>query len=53
MTTTHSPKKKEVFMFKNGEWVKWDGGDVKNLLIKERLTLKQLKKRYPDLRGII
>lgn len=38
---------KEILMFKDGEWVKWDGSDVESLIIKETITLKQLKRFYP------
>jgi hypothetical protein len=40
--------KKEVLMFKDGQWIKWDGSDIKSLLVKEQITLKQLKKYYPE-----
>lgn len=39
---------KKIYMFKNGEWVKWDGSDVQRLMIKETLTLAEVKKHFPD-----
>lgn len=34
-------KLKTIKMFKNGRWVKWDGSDVKQLVIEEEVTLEQ------------
>jgi hypothetical protein len=39
---------KKIKMLKNGEWVKWDGSDVSQLLVEEKLTLKEVKKYYPE-----
>lgn len=33
-------------MFKNGQWVKWDGGDVKQLIVEEQITLKEAVEHY-------
>ena len=33
-------------MFKNGRWVKWDGSDVKRLIVEETVTLAEAKKFY-------
>lgn len=35
-------------MFKNGEWVRWDGSDVQSLIVEEKITLNEFIKRYPD-----
>ena len=41
--------KRKIQMWKNGEWVEWDGSDVVNqLLITEYITLKQFKKDFPE-----
>lgn len=35
-------------MFKNGEWVKYDGSDVDRVIIEETITLEEYKKRFPE-----
>jgi len=47
MNKNKGQEMKEVKMFKNGKWVRWDGSDVKNLILEERITLEELKKHYP------
>ena len=39
-------KRKKISMFKNGEWVKWDGSDVNQLMIEETRTMTELKKNF-------
>ncbi len=39
---------KKIKMFKNGEWVEWDGSDVSELIIEETMTASQLKKHFPE-----
>jgi hypothetical protein len=34
---------KTIKMFKDGQWIKWDGSDVKQLLVEETITMKDLK----------
>ena len=36
-------------MFKDGEWVKWDGSDVSELIIRETMTKKEFEQNYPEL----
>ena len=38
---------KTIKMFKDGRWVKWDGSDVKELIISEIITAKEFKQNYP------
>ena len=40
---------KKIKMFKDGRWVKWDGSDVKRLIIEETITAKQAKKYLEEL----
>jgi len=40
-------KNKKVLMFKNGQYIPWDGSDVSCLLTTEQITLRQLKKYFP------
>ena len=37
-------------MFKNGEWIEWDGSDVYKLMISETMTKKEFKENYPELK---
>jgi len=39
----------KVAMFKNGEWIKWDGRDVSQVMIEEILTLGEIKKQDKNL----
>ena len=36
-------------MFKDGEWIEWDGSDVSQLLIDEVLSIKEMRETDPDL----
>lgn len=38
---------KKILMFKNGEWVDYDGSDVKQLIVQETMTLEEIKKHFP------
>ena len=40
---------KTIKMFKNGEWIEWDGSDVSQLLIDEVMSIKEMKETDPDL----
>jgi len=42
-------KKKKVFMFKDGRWVKWNGKDVDSIIIEEEITLSELRKHFPQI----
>ncbi len=44
---TYTKRGKIIKMFKDGQWVRWDGSDVKQLIIEEMITLKEFKKLHP------
>lgn len=39
---------KKIFMFKDGRYQKWDGSPVDHLIIKQTMTVSEIKKKYPD-----
>ena len=39
---------RKIQMMKNGEWIPWDGSDVISLMITEKITMGELKARYPE-----
>lgn len=41
-------EEKKVLMFKNGEYIPWDGSDVSSLIIHETMTLSEFRKYYPE-----
>jgi len=40
---------KTIQMFKDGEWIEWDGSDVSQLLIDEVMSIKEMREKDPDL----
>jgi len=38
---------KTIQMFKDGEWIEWDGSDVYQLLINEVMSIKEMREKEP------
>lgn len=38
------------YMMQDGQEVPWDGSDQSHLIIHERLTLRECRAKYPDLK---
>lgn len=46
--TPNKAGEKEISMFVDGQWIPWDGRDVQLLMVKETMTLEEVKKHFPE-----